>query len=469
MKEKIVRSRWLEAGDRRLDPAPYLSGKLEILEQLTNLRCKKQLLSTLTDGHDGGIYNGPQFGRRYVLDRHYGVPFLTSSAFLRADLSLVPLLSKRDATSDALSFLRIEPGMVLISCSGTTGRMAFAGDVMRGMWSCQDIMKVVPNREVIRPGYLYAFLASKFGVPLITGDTYGSMVLHLEPDHIKELPVPRLSNLLERQAHDKVAEAAKLRSEYQRQVQAATGKLFAAVSLKDITSSSWHNGNPDLGFARKLNSPSSLRALNFNPRFQQLCDMIRSKSWRPLGQLCKPETLRTGPRFKRIDADPKYAYKLIGQKEVFWFRAEGRWIAKTATPAACLVPSGSTLVAAHGTFGESELYCRSEFIWGSDTGRAYSQDFLRVVPEETLMTPGCMFAFLRSEIAFRMLRSVSIGTKLQEHHPDFTAELPIPYPDRRFQDEIHQLVTDAYEKRHRSVKLEDEAVALVEQAIEGGA
>jgi type I restriction enzyme S subunit len=68
-----------------------------------------------------------------------------------------------------------------------------------------------------------------------------------------------------------------------------------------------------------------------------------------------------------------------------------------------------------------------------------------------------------------MLRSISMGTKLQDHHPEYLRELPVPYPQKRTRENIHELVVDAYEKRHRSVVLEDEAVALVEQAIEGGA
>jgi type I restriction enzyme S subunit len=297
--------------------------------------------------------------------------------------------------------------------------------------------------------------------------TYGSIIQHIEPAHIADLPVPRLSDHVEKQAAEKVAEAAKLRSEYQVQIRTATRKLFESVGLKDITSGRWHNGTPDLGFVRKIGSAASLRALNFNPRFLQLCERVRERSWRPLGELCKPGTLRTGPRFwKRIDADPEYAYQLIGQKEIFWIRPHGRWIAKKTTPEGCIVPPGATLVAAAGTLGESELYCRAEFVWGTDAHRAYAQHFLRVIPDVQVIPPGCIFAFLRSETAFRMLRSVSIGTKLQEHHPLFVSQLPVPYPSRSVQQEIHNLVVDAYEKRHLSVRLEDEAVALVERAIE---
>jgi len=244
--------------------------------------------------------------------------------------------------------------------------------------------------------------------------------------------------------------------------------LFEAVGLKDITSGAWHGATPDLGFVRRIGSASSLRALNFNPRFVQLCDSVRARSWRPLGELCRPGTLRRGGRYKRIDADPEHSYQLISQKEIFWLRPEGRWIAKRSVGEDVLVPSGTTLVAARGTFGESELYCRAEFVWGSDAERAYSEDFLRVVADDDVVLPGCLFAFMRSETAFRMLRSISMGTKLQDHHPEYLRGLPVPYPEKRTREEVHAVVVDAYEKRHRSIRLEDEAVSVVERAIEGG-
>jgi type I restriction enzyme S subunit len=339
---------------------------------------------------------------------------------------------------------------------------------MKGMAGSQHFMRVVADRDIVRPGYLHAYLAGRFGVPLIVSGTYGSIIQHIEPAHIACLPVPRFGDPVEKMAHEKVVEAANLRGQYQDEIRVATRKMFESVGLKDITSGTWHTGNPDLGFVRKIGSPASLRALNFNPRFLHLCESIRSRSSRPLGSLCKPGTLHRGGRYKRIDADPEYSYQLIGQKEIFWLRPEGRWIAKRSVGDDVLVPPGTTLAAARGTFGESELYCRSELVWGRDAERAYSEDFLRVTPDERVVPPGCLFAFMRSETAFRMLRSISMGTKLQDHHPEFLRSLPVPYPEKRTREEIHELIVDAYEKRHRSVRLEDEAVALVERAIDRG-
>lgn len=309
-------------------------------------------------------------------------------------------------------------------------------------------MRVMADESKIRSGYLHAYLSSQFGIPLATGRTYGSVIQHIEPAHVADHPVPRLNDRVEEEVHDLVAEAARLRTQHQSQLQQATRRLFEAVGLRDITSGSWHAGNPDLGFLRRIESPTSLRALNFNPRYQELIASVRARSHRSLGQLCIAGTLKRAGRYKRIDAAPEYAYRLIGQKEVFWLRPEGRWIAKKSVGDDLLVGPGTTLVAARGTFGEAELYCRAEFICGSAVDAAYSEDLLRVVADEAVMPRGCLFAFMRSETAFRMLRSISTGTKLQDHHVAFLPALPVPYPNARDRNEIYMTL---WSMRTRSV------------------
>ncbi len=168
---RVVRSSWLEEGGRRLDCNPYMSGALEARDTLKSLDAPKEPLKSLTAGYAGGIYNGPMFRRNYVESPEYGVPFITSGTMLLADFSNLPLLRKSDAQSPRLSYLELKPGMTLISCSGTIGRMTYARPDMDGMWSSQDVLKVVPDASRIPPGYLYAFLSSKYGVPLVVSGT----------------------------------------------------------------------------------------------------------------------------------------------------------------------------------------------------------------------------------------------------------------------------------------------------------
>lgn len=468
MQVKSIPSTWLDREGRRLDCGPYMSGAIEAKVLLAKLPVQKEPLHQVTAGYNGGIYNGPQFVRNYIDEPTHGVPFLTGGSMLQADLSSVPLLRRKDAESSKLSYLRLQTGMTLISCSGTIGRMVFTRPDMEGMWSSQDILKVVPDPDKILPGYLYAYLSSRFGVPLIVSGTYGAIIQHIEPQHIANLPVPRLGRDIEEQAHQKIVGATQLRSEYQMQIKTATDRLFEAVGLKDITSSAWHAMGSDVGFAQVLTSSESLRALNFNPRFQGLLTDLASKEHEPLGNICAGGQLRSGLRFKRIDCEPSMGAKLVGQRELFWMEPEGRWISTRHAPDDIFVEDETILIAAQGTLGENEVFCRAELITGPWLQQAYSQHFLRVRSGTPEVSGAFLFAFLRSEIAFRCLRSISVGSKQQDLHRAFLARLPIPLPSSEVRQEIEHLVRTAFQSRHEASALERAAVALVEAAIEEG-
>lgn len=467
MKVKHIPSHWLREDGRRFDCGPYMSGAREAKEKLARLSVRKDRLQQLTAGGMDGIINAGRIKRQWVDDPAYGVPFLSSSDILQADLSNLSLISNRVVSENPR--LLIQPGWILVTRSGTIGRMVYARKDMEGMACSEDVMRILPSPGTIPGGYLYAFLSGKYGLPLITSGTYGAIIQHLEPHHIADLPVPRLGDDLEARVHALIEQAANLLTGFRMSLNTATTLFFESVGLQDLIPGEWQAMGQDLGFSQTFPCADSFRALNFAPRFKKICARITSGEWQPLRDICLPGTLKRGGRYKRIDADPEHSYQLIGQKQLFWLRPEGRWIARGTVGDDILVESGSILVAAQGTLGESELYCRAEFICGPDTLKAYSEHLLRVIANEDIMLRGCLFAFLRSETAFRMFRSISVGTKLQDHHHVFRGELPIPCPDRKTQAEIDRMVTNGYGSRHLALTLEDEAIRLVEQAIEEAA
>ena len=105
--------------------------------------------------------------------------------------------------------MRAEPGLVidegwtLITRSGTIGRMAYARPEMRGMAGSEHFIRVVPDVNAIRPGYLFAYLSSRFGLPLVVGGTYGAIIQHIEPQHIADLPVPIAPDRIQDAAHQR--------------------------------------------------------------------------------------------------------------------------------------------------------------------------------------------------------------------------------------------------------------------------
>lgn len=464
-----VMSDWFSDQGLRLDAAPYVAGSLKTKKMLERLP-ETVPLASLTTGHNGGIFNGPMFRRVYLTDPEHSVPFLGTKDMMAADLTELPRLRKSDAQSATLSYLRLKPGMTLISCSGfNAGRRAYVRPDMGACWSSQDTLKVDPDPEKIKPGYLYAFLLSRFGESLVRGAVYGSAVKHIEPHHIAGLPVPRLGAEVEEQIHDLIEECAQLRAQHQADLVASTKDFFDSVGLPELNDFDWHKQERDLGFEISGLEPHSLRSLNFTPRARRLAEKLGSVPGAKLGSICSNGQLSRGLRFKRIDSDSENGVQLVGQRQAFWLRPEGRWIGAAATPKEVFAKDETILIAGRGTLGENEVYCRPSLVSGSWLKYAFSEDFLRVFSGDPEIPGAYLFAFFRSEAAFRLLRSLSTGGKQQDIHEGLRAEIPIPLAPLADRKRIADTVRGAYQKRDRADVLEDKALALLTTAIEEAA
>lgn len=463
---RIVRSSWLSEGGRRLDCNPYMSGALEARDTLKALDAQKDLLGSLTCGYAGGLYNGPMFRRNFVDSPEHGVPFISTGSMIQADLSNLPYLSKRDAYSSKLSYLKIEPGMILVSCSGTIGRMSFVRSDMGNMWSSQDVMKICPDREKIAPGYLYSFLSCKYGVPLIVSGTYGAIIQHIEPEHIRSLPVPRLPDV-EAKADHLMSRSNEAFCKYQSLINSARAQVLSEIGLSDPTTEEWMENPIRIGWGTLNLSSESVRAYNYDPRALRYTEHLLNQEYSALGALCDPSHFKGHIVFKRIESDPEYGYRLVGQREAFQIKPEGRWISrKSVQGLGLVVPKGTVLIPSHGTLGEFELYCRAVFVTAKTSQYAFSGDFYRCIPLNGAIRGGYLYAFLSTRLAFRLLRSMSTGGKQQYQHPSLLARMPIPRLDRVLENEIADKVDAAADFFDLALTLEDDARLLVEEAIE---
>lgn len=462
-----VLASWLREQGFRLDPGPFVSGAMEARKLIEALPDRDELQS-LTRGYEGGIYNGPQFGRVYVQSPEHGVPFMSSTSMNLADFNGLPLLRATDARSRRLEHLQLVEGTTLISCSGTVGRTAYTRRDMTGIWSSQHVMKVVPNPEQVPPGYLHAYLRGRYGSALVKAATYGTIVQHIEPEHIAGLLVPRLGDELEKRAHALIAEAAELRARFQEGIEAATRDLFESAGLADLLALRWHDEPRDLGFEVEHLQPRSMRALNYAPRFRDIVRRLGEVRHRLLGDLCAGGQFGRGIRFARVECQPGHGACLIGQRQVFWLRPEGRWISTRWAPTGVFAEDETVMIAAQGTLGENEVFCKAILVTGAWLEHAYSEHLFRVGSSDAQYPGAYLFAFLRSPVAFRCLRSMSVGSKQQDVHPGYLAELPIPSCTDADRDRIASTVRDAHRQRDKADRLEDEATALVEDAIRSG-
>ncbi|WP_067865901.1 methylation-associated defense system restriction endonuclease subunit S MAD5 [Nocardia shimofusensis] len=450
-----VRASWLADQGFRLDPGPFISETYSARMTLCRVPRTEQLGDLAERIFRPGI-----FKRHWTFSAEHGVPFLSSTDIFEADLSTLPMITKKLFDSDPS--LPLEPGWTLITRSGmTAGRVTYARKEMKGHACTEDVLRVIPG-ACIPAGYLYTFLGSQYGTAMIKGGIYGSSIKHIEPPHLVDIPVPRLGNEIESRIDSLIQGAMKLRSQYQTGVVSATDDLFTSAGLADLLEYNWHEDR-EVGFHVSGIRSESLRALNFSPRARRLMARIRDVPHRPLGSICENGLLSRGPQFKRIDASPDSGVRLVGQRQGFWMRPEGRWIAFSNSEQH--EDDETVLVASVGTLGENEVYCRSIFATGSALSNAYTGDFLRIRSGEPAISNAFLFAFLRSEVAFRLLRSTSTGGKQQRLHDAFLSDLPIPLCDNESRARITETVRQAYRCRDEADALEDEAMVGLEKAI----
>lgn len=468
MKEKLVPSAWLQKDGRRLDSAPYLSGAIEAKLRLEKLSAKKEPLHALTAGHDGGIYNGPQFVRNYVSDPRFGVPFLTSSSMLLADLSRADLLRKQDAVSRRLSYLRLEEGMTLISCSGTIGKMVYARQEMAGMWSSQDILKVVPDPQRIPSGYLFAFLSGRFGVPLVIRGTYGAIVQHIEPQHVSHLPVPRLGSDFEGRVHRLVTDAALARTGASRLLADAAAAFLKILDLPE----------PKPSFAYETPSVSLQPARSILERFDAYyyaswnCDARTAFDRVPADQRAVlgdvAEDVYIPGFFKRIYApDPAFGYPYLTGGDVYeLFPTSSRYLSKKVPEIERLIlHRGMILIQDSGQLGG--LIGRPLLVGRYLEGFACTNNMVRLIPR-TESDQGYLFAALNNEYGMRLLMREATGSSIPHLEEKRIRRLEIPWPKATVREQIAAVVLEARELRDRACDLEREAVEAVCFAIEGG-
>jgi len=457
---KTVPSTWLEIEGRRLDCGPYLSGAIEARELLRKLRVSKEPLKDLTND----IYHAGRESRTWVDSPEYGVPFMGSTDILASDLSVLPLISKKQIATTP-KFI-IKEGWTLITRSGTIGRMAYARSDMDGLACSEHVMRVVPDEDKVQPGYIYAYLSSRFGVPLVISGTYGSIIQSIEPHHIAELPVPRLGDVEDR-AHELIQQAAD-----------------AHVESVELRKQAGNLINSICGFPEKLapaartfafsaaNSSSILRRLDatfHSPVAQQAEALTEAADGISLGDAGVKGY--ESNRMKQVFVEEGYGTPFITSGGIF---------SKTITPERYLrnqllgeeetwrINECDTLIARSGQVGG--IIGRG--VW-ADTrldGFAASPHILRLRPTNTDFPPGYVYAFLcLTDIGYQLLARTAAGSSIPFLPLDAVLEIRIPCkPTLAQRQEIDALVKRSGELRKRSQELEIEAVSLVERAIEEG-
>ena len=461
---KIIPSTWLIEEEHRLDCGPFVKGAIEVRKKLQALACPKDHLVNLTMGGLLGMYHVGQDKIVWAQGNHHGMPFLRSSDILDADVTDSLYISRRQVSGNNLFQCPI--GTTLITRSGTIGRMAYMRSDMGDVAISQDVLKVVPDTSKVNSGYLYAFLKSQFGLPIITGGTFGSIIVHIEAENIATLPVPRFG-AIEDEVHALIQDSAKAH------VESTVLRKKAGTLIRQICD-----------FPEKL-APNARGFTYSSASSNDIVRRLDATFHNPIAQ--QADALTITAEGVSLRAAGVVGFESNRMKQVFVeegfgtpFITSGGIFSKTITPERYLrnqllgedeswrINEYDTLIARSGQVGG--IIGRG--VWADNRldGFAASPHILRLRTTNQDFPPGYVYAFLcLTDVGYQLLARTAAGSSIPFLPLADVLEINIPTkPSLQRRQEIDALVRRSGELRKQSQELEFQAVALVERTIEAG-
>ena len=141
----------------------------------------------------------PDIFKRYYVKK--GITFLGGADIFLATPDSNKKLSI--AKTENINFLKIKEGTILMPRTGTIGNVAWAHAGHAHKLASEDVIRILPN-DIFMAGYIYAFLASKYGKSLIQRYIFGSVIQHIEPPHLKLVPIPIIDETTMNLIHEKI-------------------------------------------------------------------------------------------------------------------------------------------------------------------------------------------------------------------------------------------------------------------------
>ena len=414
------------------------------------------------------IFNGNRIKRVYISNKEYGLPFLSSSDILCTDLDNVKYASRRYTSS--IEDMTLGEGWTLITRSGTIGNCAYTNKQHAQKLASEHVIRLIPN-NILKGGYVYAYLASKYGYAMLTQGTFGGVIQHIEPDFVGSIPIPKLPENFQSEVDDLVKKSATLRSDATELLKEAEILLKSEASLKDLTPEDYDYFGPRTYkrqvscFVRERKDVNvvTINAFNHSERIRNTKQMISCTTLPLKDVLLNGDVFSTGS-FPRVEVKGENGVMLINQSDIFDTIIKGKYISKRNVRLSNLVEYGEVLIAGVGTLGENESFCRVIYANEGLVNQLVSGEFIRM--KTNAVPSGYLFAWLNTDYGFRFIRNTQAGTKLCRPIPKLLLEIPVPIIAKDKMEEIDRMVREAHTMRYQANQKELKAIAMVEAEIE---
>jgi len=471
----VVSSHWLFTGEQRLDGGYYSQEAVAAQLLVNDCGFRNQELRKLVSD----LFILGRFKRIYATDKTTGWEYLSASEALSFRPSSDEWLAKDQAPKEAQRHFA-KQGWLLISASGSVGRLTLATERLEKFFLTHDLIRVVPSINV-PIGYLYALLSTGIGQALIVKDQYGAAIKHLEPHHVAGVPIPLIPDNEQNLIHEAITKAFSLRDESNELLDKADELLHTELGLPKFDESlvpyltaPQHNtlAEPNLPHPKAFSIKASDLEERFDgsyhvPTAKLAIEKIKSGKYKPT-QLSKFLTDIFLPnRFKRIYVNKEFGVPFLQGSHLPMMRPyDLKYVSKRANEKnieQCLIHEGNILLTRSGTIGRIGLVSSRLDGWVA------SEHLLRLITNTAVAHPGYLAAFLLTPYGQHQIIAKTYGGVVDEITADDTSQVWITDAPKPIQEKIGKLVVEAFEKKDEARAIEEAAIKQLEHRLEEAA
>lgn len=359
----------------------------------------------------------------------------------------------------------VQQGWILMTCSGDVGDVILSYGPMLKTIISHDLLRIQPNNPADL-GYLYAFLRTRRARAMARSSKYGSVVKHVEPEHIMELPVPLFDHPLRSKLDGMIKKVFRLRQNAWELTNAAEELFSSMLGLKlpsPPSQQSFYTRSGDL-----IQTGRRIDAHYHNPTARAIYKSFEEAHLeiQRLGEMVGP--IFGVPRFKHIYSSAGIPY--VDSEDLFKVHPEvTKYIPQVAKDDAAeyfvkrgwlLMMSSGQIYGLNGSVVLADEWCESKIV---------SNHVTRIVAKEGEESPdmGYLLVALNHPVFGRpLVLRLAYGTEVPEIAPYDLAAMPIPRADRETEEKIGRLARDAAREWAEARSLEREAIGLADSELD---
>ncbi|WP_311433481.1 restriction endonuclease subunit S [Finegoldia magna] len=450
--------------DKRLEASTFNIDRDHALQLLNDSKYEVITLGTDNIGFND-CYYGPRAKRNYLSDiDSTSIGFLGSSEMLDIYPKPIKYVSPDNPMVKQLS---LSEKIILISRSGTIGNVTFVNKSLAKYLVSEHAIRLVIDKF---PGYVYAYLKTDIAQNLLHAEKFGSVILEIEPEALKNMPIPNPPDMIKKKIDDLILQSYAKRDESNKLIDEATKIMIDELELppiEELKKEAFSYSKDINSFSTKLSDLNGRLEGNYHLPLVDVIEKYSSKNANliKLNSEKITEKIILPGRFKRVYVEKGNGKIFLGGKEIGQLDPSGKKFLSVKHYSDKLISDitikrNDILVTRSGTVGKVMMAPKHWENWVS------SDHVIRILSKESYH--GLNFIWLSSEYGKELIKRQIYGSVVNEITEEQLGDVVIPiFKDNKINMSILNLIDEANELRYQAYKQEQEAISIMNKEVLG--